>query len=94
MLLSGVRTMGLRLRTDIPDDALTVTSFFFRRAAPPKESQVLPTTPNPESCTYFRHDTSDYTVHSNFCTLYPDPSPLLLEPLPALFSPEASRVRT
>eukprot|EP00897_Mesotaenium_endlicherianum_P001152 jgi/Mesen1/11037/ME000098S10430 len=33
--------MGLRLRMDMPDDAMAVTSFFFRRAAPPKESIEL-----------------------------------------------------
>lgn len=39
MLLSSFAEMGLKLRMDIPDDAMAVTSFFFRRAAPASESR-------------------------------------------------------
>eukprot|EP00850_Spirogloea_muscicola_P013679 SM000094S24696 [mRNA] locus=s94:204833:212175:- [translate_table: standard] len=37
-LLSAFEEMGLKLKTDMPDEAMAITSFFFRRAAPPQES--------------------------------------------------------
>ena len=40
MLLSSFTEMGLKIRMDVSDDAMQVAGFFFRRAAPPKESRV------------------------------------------------------
>ncbi|KAG0571499.1 hypothetical protein KC19_VG016500 [Ceratodon purpureus] len=37
-LLSGFAEIGLKLRLDMPEDAMQVTNFFFRRSIPGKES--------------------------------------------------------
>ncbi|GJP49801.1 hypothetical protein CLOM_g8969 [Closterium sp. NIES-68] len=40
MLLSAFSEMGLKMRVDLPEDAMAVTAFFFRRAAPAPEAKV------------------------------------------------------
>lgn len=42
-LLSAFTEIGLRLRMDMPEDAMQVTNFFFRRSIPGKESPVCVT---------------------------------------------------
>lgn len=39
-LLSAFSELGLKLRLDIPEEAMEVTNFFFRRSVPAKESRV------------------------------------------------------
>lgn len=39
-LLSAFSEMGLKLRLDMPEEAMEVTNFFFRRSLPAKESLV------------------------------------------------------
>lgn len=39
-LLSAFTEIGLKLRMDMPEDAMQVTNFFFRRSIPGKESPV------------------------------------------------------
>lgn len=39
-LLSAFAEIGLKLRMDMPEDAMQVTNFFFRRSIPGKESPV------------------------------------------------------
>lgn len=39
-LLSAFSEIGLKLRMDMPEDAMQVTNFFFRRSIPGKESPV------------------------------------------------------
>ena len=39
-LLSSFTELGLKLRMDMPEDAMQVTNFFFRRSIPGKESPV------------------------------------------------------
>ncbi|KAL3677590.1 hypothetical protein R1sor_027538 [Riccia sorocarpa] len=40
-LLSAFTELGLKLRLDIPEEAMEVTNFFFRRSVPAKESRVV-----------------------------------------------------
>ncbi|CAI5502554.1 unnamed protein product [Closterium sp. Naga37s-1] len=40
MLLSAFSEMGLKLRVDLPEDAMAVTAFFFRTAAPAPEAKA------------------------------------------------------
>ncbi len=39
-LLSSFAELGLKLRMDMPEDAMAIMNFFFRRSIPGRASQV------------------------------------------------------